>query len=193
MEVSGSEVIGTRRRADPLVGQLPAAQQVQVWSKITSAIVKYDFVIEYSDLEPPRTGIFNGLKLVIDPDVGFEMQCFILLHLFGHSVQWVAPSLAHKLDALQNTGEKEAFLQVLKAYELEAACYGLQLLHQTGIHDLDTWYCDFVATDWKYVERFYREDRLPPWDECVVYDGPRIVPAEIPPLVHRQVQVRYAF
>jgi hypothetical protein len=31
---------------------------------------------------------------VIDPDVGFEMQCFLLLHLFGHSVQWVAPSRA---------------------------------------------------------------------------------------------------
>jgi hypothetical protein len=29
--------------------------------------------------EPPRTGIFNALRIVIDPDVGFEMQCFLLL------------------------------------------------------------------------------------------------------------------
>ena len=62
---------------------------------------KYGFAIEYRDLEPPRTGIFDGLRIVIDPDVGFEMQCFLLLHLFGHSVQWVAPSIEHKLGDLQ--------------------------------------------------------------------------------------------
>jgi hypothetical protein len=193
MDIAGSEVVGTRGVAQPLVGHLPAARQVEVWQKITSAIVKHGFVIEYSDLEPPRTGIFNGLKLVIDPDVGFEMQCFILLHLFGHSVQWVAPSIEHKLAALTDTTEKEAFLQVLQAYEYEAARFGLTLLHQAKIHDLDAWYSDFVATDWKYVERFYREDRLPPWDECVLHGAAPIEPAPIPPLVHRQVQVRYAF
>jgi hypothetical protein len=52
------------------------SDQVNVWWKITSRIVKYGFGIEYRDLEPPRTGIFNGLRIVIDPDVGFEMQCF---------------------------------------------------------------------------------------------------------------------
>ena len=193
MSITGSEVVGVRGPVEPLVGRLPAARQVEVWQKVTSAIVKYGFVIEYSDLEPPRTGIFNGHKLVIDPDVGFEMQCFILLHLFGHSVQWVAPSLEHKLAALTETKEKEAFLQVLHDYEYEAARFGLQLLHQANIRDLDAWYSDFVATDWKYVERFYREDRLPPWDECVVHSAPPIEALAIPPLVQRQVQVRYAF
>jgi hypothetical protein len=43
---------------------------------------------------------------VIDPDVGFEMQCFLLLHLFGHSVQWVAPSLEQKLTDLQHTQDR---------------------------------------------------------------------------------------
>ena len=38
-----------------------------------------------SDLEAPRTGTFNGRTITLDPDVGFEMQCFILLHLFGYS------------------------------------------------------------------------------------------------------------
>jgi len=33
------------------------------------------------------------------------MQCFILLHLFGHSIQWLAPSLEHKLEDLQHTRE----------------------------------------------------------------------------------------
>ncbi len=101
----GSEIVGARRATQ--VGYLSDALLTQLWTKTTSAVIKRGFILEYRDLEPPRTGIFDGLRIVIDPDVPFEMQCFILLHLFGHSVQWVAPSLTHKLNALQHTLEKE--------------------------------------------------------------------------------------
>jgi hypothetical protein len=121
------------------------------------------------------------------------MQCFVLLHLFGHSVQWVAPSLVHKLDALQNTDDKERFIQVLREYEYEAAGYALELMHELGVRDLDAWFSDFVATDWRYVERYYREDRIPPWNECLVSDARPIKPMSIPELKHRQVEVRFAF
>jgi hypothetical protein len=188
MEISGPELVGHR-----LVGQMPKPPLVELWIKCTSQIVKYGFVVEYRDLTPPRTGIFDGLRIVIDPDVDFEMQCFILLHLFGHSVQWVAPSLVGKLDALQHTTDKRRFMQVLHDYEYEAAGYGLGLLHEAGVRDLDQWYSDFVATDWRYVERFYETDAIPPWDECVISGQPLLSPAPIPPLAHRLVEVRYAF
>jgi len=189
--ISGSELVGTR--GETLVGRLPADRLVRLWCQTTSGVIKRGFAIEYRDLDPPRTGIFDGLKIVIDPDVDFEMQCFVLLHLFGHSVQWVAPSLAHKLDALQNTSDKERFLQVLHDYEHEAARYGFTLLNDLGLGELRNWFCDFAATDWRYVERYYREDRIPPWHECIVTGGPSIEPLAIPPLVHRQVEVRFAF
>jgi hypothetical protein len=189
--IPGSELVGTR--GTTLVGRLPADRLIPLWTKITSAIIKRGFVIEYRDLQPPRTGIFDGLKIVIDPDVDFEMQCFVLLHLFGHSVQWVAPSLAHKLADLQNTADKVHFLQVLHDYEYEAARFGLRLLHELEIHDLDAWFSDFVATDWRYVERYYREDQIPPWHECLTAGAPPIEPLAIPQLVHRQVEVRFAF
>jgi hypothetical protein len=189
--ISGSELVGARSQT--LVGRLPAERLVRLWGAVTSGIVKRGFALEYRDLEPPRTGIFDGLKIVIDPDVGFEMQCFVLLHLFGHSVQWVAPTLAHKLEALQNTTEKQKFMQVLHDYEYEAAGYGLALLHELGIRDLDAWFSDFVATDWRYVERYYHEDRIPPWDECIVSGASPVGPVAIPPLAHRQVEVRFAF
>src|SRR4029450_5145409 len=137
--IAGHELVGTR-----IVGQLPADDMVRLWIKVSSGIVKHGFVIEYPDLEPPRTGIFDGLRIVIDPDVGFEMQCFLLLHLFGHSVQWVAPSLEHKLDELQNTQDRTRFMQVLHAYELEAAGFGMQLMHDVGVVQLDQWFSDFV-------------------------------------------------
>src|SRR5688572_1926941 len=138
--LSDSPPVGTRSKT--LVGRLPADRLVPLWTTITSGVIKRGFILEYRDLEPPRTGIFDGLSIVIDPDVDFEMQCFVLLHLFGHSVQWVAPSLYHKLDALQHTTDKERFLAVLRDYEYEAAGYALTLLHELEIRDLDDWFSD---------------------------------------------------
>ena len=193
MQVSGHDLVGVRRQGKNIVGALPEAKQVEVWTKATSGIVKYGFVLEYRDLEPPRTGIFDGCRIVIDPDVMFEMQCFVLLHLFGHSVQWVAPQIEHRLDALQNTADKARFMQVLHDYEFEAARFGLQLLHEVGIRDLDGWYSDFVATDWRYVERYYLEGNIPPWETCLARDAPLIEAAKIPALCQRKVEVRFAF
>src|SRR5919109_3259153 len=157
MPIPGHELVGAR-----IVGHLPSDDMIALWRKISSGVIKHGFVIEYRDLEPPRTGIFDGLRIVIDPDVGFEMQCFLLLHLFGHSVQWVAPSLEHKLEDLQNTQDRSRFMQVLHDYEFEAAGFGLQFLHERGVVQHDQWYSDFVPTDWKYVERYYETDQLPP-------------------------------
>jgi hypothetical protein len=186
--ISSHELVGAR-----IVGELPSRDLVELWGRISSGIVKYGFVIQYEDLDPPRTGIFDGLRITIDPDVGFEMQCFLLLHLFGHSVQWVAPSLAHKLEELQHTDDRSRFLHVLHDYEFEAARFGMQLMHERGVTRLDQWYSDFVETDWRYVERFYQTDRIPPWADCIVSGCALIQPVPIPPLVHRQVQVRFAF
>ena len=183
-----------RRRADlDYVGQLEPRRIVRLWESVSSRIAKYGFGIAYRDLDPPRTGIFDGLTIVLDPDVGLEMQCFILLHLFGHSVQWVAPSLAGSLDELQHTTDQERFVRVLHEYEYEAARFGLQLLHEAGVTDLDAWYSDFVETDWRYVEKYYATGSIPNWADCVVRDAPPIAPAPIPPLTLRQVEVRFAF
>ena len=186
--LGGHEIVGVRQ-----VGAMPSGDLVDLWIKATSRVVKYGFVIEYRDLEKPRTGIFDGLRIVIDPDVGFEMQCFLLLHLFGHSVQWVAPSLEHSVDELQNTADRARFMRVLHDYEFQAAGFGLQLVHEAGVTALDQWYSDFVATDWRYVEGYYQTGALPEWHTCIARDCPLIEPAPIPALHHRRVQVRFAF
>jgi len=186
--VSGHELHGARQ-----VGQWPNDELVDLWGRVSSGVVKQGFVIEYRDLEPPKTGIFDGLRIVLDPDVTFEMQCFLLLHLFGHSVQWVAPSLEHKLADLQHTDDRERFMQVLHAYEAEAAGFGMQLMHQVGATTLDQWYSDFVETDWRYVERYYETGQLPDWRSCIVSGRPLVTPVPIPELRHREVEVRFAF
>jgi hypothetical protein len=187
-DIRAHEVHGARQ-----VGHWPADELVDLWGRVCSGIVKRGFVIEYRDLEPPKTGIFDGLRIVIDPDVAFEMQCFLLLHLFGHSVQWVAPSLEQKLVDLQHTEDRDRFMQVLHAYELEAAGFAMQLMHEVGVSALDQWFSDFVETDWRYVEGYYQTDRLPDWTSCVVSGCRLVTPAPIPELRHRQVEVRFAF
>jgi hypothetical protein len=187
-EIRSHEIVGSR-----LVGKLSSPDMVALWSKVSSGVVKYGFVLEYRDLEPPRTGIFDGIRVVIDPDVGFEMQCFLLLHLFGHSVQWVAPSLEHQLTALTETTDRGRFMAALRRYEFEAAAFGMQLLHELGVTHLDRWYSDFVETDWRYVEGYYATGTIPDWTACIVHGCPLIAPVPIPPLRHRQVEVRFAF
>jgi len=184
----GHEIHGARQ-----IGHWPSDELVNLFIKISSGIVKRGFVIEYRDLEAPKTGIFDGLRIVLDPDVWFEMQCFLLLHLFGHSVQWVAPSIEHKLADLQHTSDREHFMQVLHAYELEAAGFAMQLMHEVGVTTLDQWLSDFVETDWRYVEGYYKTDRLPDWHTCIATDCRLIAPSPIPELRHRQVEVRFAF
>lgn len=186
--IRGHEIVGERR-----LGALPSQDMVRLWLKTTSRIVKYGFKILYDDLQTPRTGTFDGLEIILDPDVEFEMQCFILLHLFGHSVQWVAPTLEHKLTAIQQSTDKSAFLNALQVYEFEAAQFGIQLMHEAGVTDLDQWYSDFVQTDWNYVRRYYVEGSIPKWEECRMEKQPLVLPTPIPELVLRKVEVRFAF
>lgn len=169
-----------------------AARLVDLWTRLTPRVVAYGFTVQYGTLEPPRTGIFDGLRIVIDPAVGFETQCFLILHLFGHSVQWVAPSYVPEIRDLP-ADDAARFVPALRRYEYDAARFGRQLMAEAGVTGLDAWFADFVATDWRYVERFYLEGAIPPWDDCLVRGAALIEPLPIPPLEPRPVEVRYAF
>jgi hypothetical protein len=173
-------------------GQLDAGTLVRSWPRIVAAVVGKGFSLRYEKLEPPRLGIFNGLQITIDPAAELEMQCFLVLHLFGHSVQWVAPSYQPEIEGL-SVGDLEVYLAAVKRYERNAARFGLQLLREAGIMDLDDWLVDFTETDWKYVETFYRTGKLPRWESCVVRGCTPLEPLVIPPLEPRLVEVMYAF
>jgi hypothetical protein len=172
------------------VSELDASALIRVWTRTTARVVAYGFAIEYGTLERPRLGTFDGLKIVLDPVVDFEMQCFLVLHLFGHSVQWVAPSLEPEIRGLA-ADDLESFLEALERYERSAARFGLQLMNESGVADLKDWFFDFAETDWKYVETFYRTGRLPAWEECRVRGARPIEPSQR--LEPKRVEVRFAF
>lgn len=172
--------------------ELDATTLVRLWTTITAGIVGYGFGVEYGKLERPRLGIFDGLKITLDPAVDFEMQIFLLLHLFGHSVQWTAPSYRPEiLDVTQD--DLEPFLVAVRQYEHNAARFGLQLLHENGIRDLDPWMFDFAETDARYLETYYRTGAIPSWESCLVRGAQPFEPLSIPRLEHRRVDVQFAF
>jgi hypothetical protein len=175
------------------VGSLSPESLVRLWTATIQGVIRYRFVIELADLEKPKTGTFDGLTIHLDALLPLETQCFILLHLFGHSVQWVAPSLAEVLTGIQANDDLEKFLAALKTYEQQAAQLGLGLLHEMGVADMDQWLTDSAETDWRYVERYYREGSIPRWEECIVTGRPLFAPLAIPPLERRKVHVRFAF
>ena len=186
--IPGHELVGTR-----LVGALPTTDMVALWSPVSSAIVKRGFVIEYRDLEPPRTGIFDGLRIVDRPRRRVRdavLPAAAPLRPFRAVGRALDRTQA---EDLQHTDDKATFMQVLHDYEFEAAGFGMQLLRDAGVTHLDQWYSDFVETDWRYVERYYETDRIPDWKTCVISGCPLLEPRPIPPLVHRQVEVRFAF
>jgi hypothetical protein len=171
---------------------LDAEVLVRLWTRLSARIVGYGFGLQYKRLERPKLGIFDGLVISIDPAVDFEMQCFLLLHLFGHSVQWVAPSYRPETLGVKKD-DLETYLAALERYERNAARFGLSLLHEAGITELDQWFFDFAETDWRYVETFYCKGIIPPWETCRVQGAAPVEPLPIPPFHPRPVEERFAF
>jgi hypothetical protein len=174
------------------LGKLDPGTLVRVWTRTTARVVELGFGLGYGRLERPKLGIFDGVKITIDPAVNFEMQCFLVLHLFGHSVQWAAPSYKPEILGVSESN-LEIYLAALERYERNAARFGLQLLHEAGITDLDSWFFDYAETDWRYVETFYRQGAIAPWETCVVHAARPVEPLPIPPLAPRLVEERFAF
>jgi hypothetical protein len=74
----------------------------------------------------------------------------------------------------------ESLFPQISAYELEAARYGLTLLHEAGIHDVDAWFSVYTASDQSYLLHYYRtgekKDFLGFWNE----QSPVLTPEPIP-------------
>jgi len=117
---------------------------------------RYGIPVIVKDVPSPFTGDLDGAEIHIDYDETIESALFIIVHLFGHTVQWNICDEARRLGTMRPEDVTPADLQALLDYEAEAAGYSLQLFHEAGVHDLDPWLSDFSACDVSYLEHFYR-------------------------------------
>jgi hypothetical protein len=108
------------------------------------------------DVPSPFTGNLDGATIDVDYDLTVEDALFVVIHLFGHTVQWNVSAEARRIALLQPVSWSEGELAHVAQYEQEAARYSLQLLHDLGIRDVDQWISDFAGCDVRYLLHFYR-------------------------------------
>ncbi len=132
------------------------------------------------DVPNPFTGDLDGAEIHVDHDLEAEDALFILIHLFGHTVQWNVSAEARALGLVRGPGLSDETLAALIQYEHEACGYSLQLLHEAGVHDLDQWLADFSACDLAYLMHFYKHDEKLPFRSFWRDDQPLMTPRAIP-------------
>jgi hypothetical protein len=117
---------------------------------------RYGIPVSISDVLEPNTGDFDGMRILVDHDQDLESALFVLVHLFGHTVQWNISAEYRALGADLTTGKGAEVLAKIYDYEKNATRLSLQLMHDCGIKDLDRWVSDWWHADWKYLEHYYK-------------------------------------
>ena len=143
---------------------------------------RWEIPVRIRDVPNPFTGDLDGHEIHVDHDLEIEDAVFILIHLFGHTVQWNVSARAREIAFTQQaprTWSEEALREV-GAYEREACRYSLQLLHDAGIRDLDQWVSEFAACDAAYLMHYYRTGEKRPFRSFWQPGAPRLEPLAIP-------------
>jgi len=132
------------------------------------------------DIPDPLTGDLDGLEIHIDYTLNPEQRLFLLAHLFGHTVQWNVDPGAFELGRRYEPPVDEALFPAIRVYEGEAARYGLSLLHEVGVCDIDAWFSAYTACDQAYLLHFYRTGEKMDFRTFWPADAPLMAPKPVP-------------
>jgi hypothetical protein len=128
-----------------------------VFDRVERAVEdRWGIPVRIRDVPNPFTGDLDGAEIVVDYDLEVGDALFILVHLFGHTVQWNVSEEARRIAFHAPGTWSEEDLVAVSGYERQACCYSLRLLHECGVTDLDQWVSDFAACDVAYLLHFYR-------------------------------------
>jgi hypothetical protein len=141
---------------------------------------RWGIPVHIPDVPNPFTGDLDGERIMVDYDLDIEDAVFILVHLFGHTVQWNLSAEHRDVAFLSPATWTDEQLRAVEAYEVEACRYSLQLLHEIGVHDLDQWISDFAACDSAYLLHFYKTGEKRPFRSFWRDNAPLLTPQAIP-------------
>jgi hypothetical protein len=140
---------------------------------------RWGIPVRLRDVPHPFTGDLDGAEIHVDYDLTAEDTLFIIVHLFGHTVQWNTSEDARRIG--KHPGPwTEPLLAELRAYETDACRLSMQLFHDAGIHDLDQWLSDFAACDYRYLDNFYRTGTKPDFRSFWTEGNAVLTPLAIP-------------
>lgn len=152
---------------------------------------RWDIPVRIKDVPNPFTGDLDGRQIDIDFDLDVEDSLFILVHLFGHTVQWNVSERARQIAFRPPGNWTETELVEIADYEAEACMYSLRLLHDAGVRDLDQWIADFAACDVAYLMHFYKTGEKLPFRSFWKDGSPILAPKAIPEFHPTQWLSRY--
>jgi hypothetical protein len=141
---------------------------------------RWGIPVVISDVVYPFTGDLDGERIQVDYENNIEDAVFIVIHLFGHTVQWNVSEQSREIAFAKRATWTDDELREIGDYEREACRYSLQLLHDAGVRDLDQWISDFAACDAAYLMHFYRTGEKRPFRELWKDGAPLLEPLAIP-------------
>ena len=152
----------------------------------------YSLKVNVGPVTGSYTGQFDGKEIWVDLDKNPDEAVFILVHLFGHTVQW---NLDEKLRllGLSNLGVTESDLPRIYQYEREASRLGLALLEATNEFRLARWLTDRFGADWKFLAHFYRTGQKVRFEKDAGADEPLLTSVPIPHFTPQRWPPRGAF
>jgi hypothetical protein len=142
---------------------------------------RWSIPIRVTDVPNPFTGDLDGQEIHVDYDEDIESALFIIAHLFGHTVQWNTDESAREIGYRLYKNPTAEEMARLRAYELEACRYSLQLFHEAGVRDCDAWLSDYSACDFAFLEHFYTTHEKLPFKSFWKEGAPLLSPKPIPP------------
>lgn len=146
--------------------------------------------VRLRDVPAPFTGDLDGAEIHIDYDLDAENALFILVHLFGHTVQWNLSTEAREVGQHRGPWDPAA-LAALHTYETGACRLSMQLFHDAGVHDLDQWLSDFAACDYAYLEHAYLTGEKLPFRGFWRDGCDRLTPLPIPDFHPQKWETRW--
>ena len=151
---------------------------------------RHGVAITTGDVGDDFKGDLDGAEIVIASGSDAETTVFLLVHLFGHTVQWNTSEHWRRIGLAASPGTSPEWLAELETYEREACRYGQALLHDAGIPGLDQWLADYAASDAAYLRHFYASGTRAEFFGFWRSGQPLLEPLPIPPFTPRRWRKR---
>jgi hypothetical protein len=165
-----------------------------VYNRVVPIVEKrYGVEVTISDVVDPNTGDFDGRQILIDHDQDLEVALFVLVHLFGHTVQWNVSEAYRDLGLNVAVGKTEEEMAAITEYEQGATRLGIALLHEAGVRDMDGWASDWWRADFEYLLHYYATGEKLDVRGLLKRGGEALAPLSIPAFTPQKYASRWSF
>lgn len=158
---------------------------------------RYQMPVSISDVVDPNTGDFDGVSIKVDYDLELDLAFYVLLHLFGHSLQWNLSAEYRELGLDQTIPKPPGEMAKIREYEREATCYSLTLCRDARLEpldEIDQWVSDWFDADYAFLEHYYKTgERLNPRELFKEGKGELLKPIPIPEFTPQRWTSRWSF